>query len=66
MWLKCKRVEIHTNVRYENQEDNVDVDTRIILKWMLKSKIGGCELDTTISAQQQWQAVVKNSILLNS
>lgn len=53
MWLKCKRVEIHTNVRYENKEDNVDLDTRITLKWMLKCKIGNCELDTTVSAQQQ-------------
>jgi hypothetical protein len=52
MWLKWKRLEIHTNVRYENQEDNVDVDMRITLKWMLKSKIGSGELDTTVSAQQ--------------
>jgi len=64
MWLKCKRVEINTNVRYENQEDDVDVDMRIKLKWMLRSKIGSCELDTTVSAQQQWQAVAKNSIFV--
>jgi len=32
---------------------------RITLKWRLKSEIGSCELDITVSTQQQWQAVVK-------
>ena len=64
--MKWKRVEIHSNVRYENQEDNVDIDMRITLKWMLKGKIESCELDTTVSAQQQWQAVVKIQFFFNS
>lgn len=51
--MKWKRVEMHTNVRYENQEENLDVDMRITLKWMLKSKIGSCEIDKTPLAQQQ-------------
>jgi hypothetical protein len=62
MCLKLKRVEMHTNVWYESQEEDLDVHIRITLKWMLKSKIGSCEIDKTPSAQQQWQAVVKNSI----
>lgn len=66
MWLKRKGVEIHTNIRYENLEDNVDVDMRITLKWMLKSKIRSCKLDPTVSAQQQLQAIVKIKFLLNS
>jgi hypothetical protein len=49
-----KRRDMHTlfwydNVKEGDHQENIDVDVKIILKCALKNKMGGCELDSSVS-----------------
>jgi hypothetical protein len=37
------------NVKERNQSNNLDVDGRITLEWVLKSMLGDCGLDSSVS-----------------